>query len=455
MLTRASVLWADRMVAARSWNGIGEVEGAQLLGGAGIDLGQALDGEAGPAFGCPGLRHRFTVPGYVGRSGPRGYGDGRGRTGRAGRAGRAGASDRSSLGALLERAATARRPPAAARAAAARVDRTRRGTPHDGRLVLARSGGTSSPGSPCSPPPATVRPCCTWWSTPQLGTTALESALIRRAVQEAPAGFPLHLWAHAGDGRRRRPGRRRGVRPRARPAPDARRPPAPRRRARGDPAAGHPPVRARAGTRAPGSRPTTGPSPATPSRGRGPSPSCRSAWRPTGSSSTGSWWPTTPTGPGLIGACWTKIHRDRTPPLGEIYVIDVDPRHHGQGWGRSLTVAGLEYLAATRHHGRHALHRRVQRGRGGAVPLARLHGRPRRPLVPARPAGPDAASADAAPDGAAHPEGDPGGHHGHGELAQRRDQRPAARCSGPGRRPRRRRPAPPGRWTGRSPSSPR
>jgi mycothiol synthase len=52
-----------------------------------------------------------------------------------------------------------------------------------------------------------------------------------------------------------------------------------------------------------------------------------------------------PDGPGLIGSCWTKVHADRAPVLGEIYIIAVDPRHHGQGWGRSLTVAGLESLA--------------------------------------------------------------------------------------------------------------
>jgi len=51
-----------------------------------------------------------------------------------------------------------------------------------------------------------------------------------------------------------------------------------------------------------------------------------------------------PDGPGLIGSCWTKVHRHRDPVLGEIYVIAVDPRHHGQGWGRSLTVAGLDSL---------------------------------------------------------------------------------------------------------------
>jgi mycothiol synthase len=52
-----------------------------------------------------------------------------------------------------------------------------------------------------------------------------------------------------------------------------------------------------------------------------------------------------PDGDGLIGSCWTKVHRDSRPVLGEIYVISVDPRHGGQGWGRSLTVAGLQWLA--------------------------------------------------------------------------------------------------------------
>jgi mycothiol synthase len=53
-----------------------------------------------------------------------------------------------------------------------------------------------------------------------------------------------------------------------------------------------------------------------------------------------------PDGQGLIGSCWTKIHRDLTPVLGEIYVISVDPAHHGGGLGRSLTVAGLQHMAA-------------------------------------------------------------------------------------------------------------
>jgi mycothiol synthase len=31
-------------------------------------------------------------------------------------------------------------------------------------------------------------------------------------------------------------------------------------------------------------------------------------------------------------------------------VISVDPRHNGQGWGRSLTVAGLQWLAGRGVH---------------------------------------------------------------------------------------------------------
>ncbi len=47
----------------------------------------------------------------------------------------------------------------------------------------------------------------------------------------------------------------------------------------------------------------------------------------------------------VAGSCWTKIHADTDPPMGEIYVIVVDPEFHGRGWGRALTEAGLDWLA--------------------------------------------------------------------------------------------------------------
>ncbi len=48
----------------------------------------------------------------------------------------------------------------------------------------------------------------------------------------------------------------------------------------------------------------------------------------------------------LAGFCWTKIHADTSPPMGEIFVIGVDPDFHGRGWGRTMTATGFESLAA-------------------------------------------------------------------------------------------------------------
>lgn len=48
----------------------------------------------------------------------------------------------------------------------------------------------------------------------------------------------------------------------------------------------------------------------------------------------------------LAAFCWTKLHAELTPVVGEIYVIAVDPDFHGLGLGSQLTLAGLDRIAA-------------------------------------------------------------------------------------------------------------
>jgi mycothiol synthase len=48
----------------------------------------------------------------------------------------------------------------------------------------------------------------------------------------------------------------------------------------------------------------------------------------------------------IIGFCWTKIHRDfvNQDPIGELYVIGVDPNESAQGIGKAVCTEGLIYL---------------------------------------------------------------------------------------------------------------
>jgi len=49
----------------------------------------------------------------------------------------------------------------------------------------------------------------------------------------------------------------------------------------------------------------------------------------------------------MTAFCWTKIHTDTEPRLGEIYVIAVHPQHAGHGLGRKMAIAGLSRI---NHH---------------------------------------------------------------------------------------------------------
>ena len=55
----------------------------------------------------------------------------------------------------------------------------------------------------------------------------------------------------------------------------------------------------------------------------------------------------------VVASHWTKVHPagELGPePVGEVYVVAVDPAHQGRGLGRPVTLLGLRHLATDPRH---------------------------------------------------------------------------------------------------------
>ena len=319
----------------------------------------------------------------------------------------------------------AERPPAAARAAAAGRHPPRRGAGTASASCWPGTGATLAGLRRPLPRPRRLDRRCTWWSTrgasrrPALGAGAAAARRRRRRRRPARSTSGSCRRRPADDER----AARRGLHPRARPAPDARPPPAARRRGGGDPAAGHPALRR---------RPRRGrlgrdqqPRLRRPPRAgrRGPWRSSASAWPPTGSTSTGSSSPTTRTGRASSGPAGPRSTatapgarrdlRDRRRPAPPRAGLGPLPHRGRPGvtWPAGASRSGCSTpTPPTRRRWRSTAHsasrvdhidRSYRRDPAGSDCRAR---RPAQ-LTPVPMALPD-------------PEGDAGRHHRHRQLAQ-------------------------------------
>lgn len=70
----------------------------------------------------------------------------------------------------------------------------------------------------------------------------------------------------------------------------------------------------------------------------------------------------------VLGFHWTKVHPDGPDPVGEVYVLAVDPAARGRGLGPALTLAGLARL---RDHGLDAVMLYVEADNVAAVRVYR------------------------------------------------------------------------------------